>query len=108
MWPKRNCLRPGELGVMDWFWHVFWICAVVIPVTVIWIAVVIELFRRHDIGGWARVAWLLFILVFPVIGCVIYLAISWRRAGKQGGVVAPATATAPSGAGQPAAGEVNS
>lgn len=91
---------------MDWFWHVLWICAVVIPVTVIWIAVLIELFRRRDISAGARVAWLLFILVFPLIGAVIYLAITWYRAGRHDGQGAPATATPPGRSGQPATGEV--
>lgn len=92
---------------MDWFWHVLWICAVVIPVTVMWVAVIVELFRRHDLSGMARVAWLLFILVLPVIGSVIYLVISWRRAGAESGEPAAAAASAPSRPGQHAAGEVN-
>jgi hypothetical protein len=90
---------------MDWFWHVLWICAVVIPVAVMWVAVVIELFRRGDISGRVRVAWLVFVLVLPLIGSVVYLATTWRRAGT--GEVGPAaTVGVPSRAEQPATKEV--
>jgi hypothetical protein len=40
---------------MDWFWHVLWVCLVVIPIALLWIAVVVELFRRHDLSGWMKV-----------------------------------------------------
>jgi uncharacterized membrane protein YcjF (UPF0283 family) len=41
----------------------------------IWIAitVLIDVFRRHDIGGWAKAAWTVFIIVLPFIGVLIYL-----------------------------------
>jgi hypothetical protein len=67
---------------MEWFWHVLVVCVIVIPVTVMWIAVAVEIARRDDLSGFARVAWLAFILVLPFFGPVIYLVGSWMRASR--------------------------
>ena len=44
---------------------------------VIWIWIVItvlaDLFRRHDIGGWAKAGWVVFVIVLPFLGVLIYL-----------------------------------
>ena len=41
----------------------------------IWIAVVvlIDVFRRRDISGWAKAAWVIFVVVLPWIGVLVYL-----------------------------------
>ena len=52
---------------MDWsFWDVLWTTFVIFVwamFLVILINVVIDLFRSHDIGGWAKALWLLVIIV---------------------------------------------
>jgi hypothetical protein len=58
---------------MDWFWHALWICFVVIPVTVLWITCVVSIFVRHDLSIWARLGWLLVVLVIPLFGALLYL-----------------------------------
>jgi phospholipase D-like protein/putative oligomerization/nucleic acid binding protein len=41
----------------------------------IWIAitVLIDLFRRHDLSGWAKAAWVVFVIIAPFLGVLIYL-----------------------------------
>ena len=41
----------------------------------IWIAigVVVDIFRSRDLSGWAKAAWLLLIVILPLIGVLIYL-----------------------------------
>jgi Short C-terminal domain/Phospholipase_D-nuclease N-terminal len=41
----------------------------------IWILIVIltDVFRRRDIGGWAKAAWTLFVIVVPFLAVLIYL-----------------------------------
>jgi hypothetical protein len=41
----------------------------------IWMMVVIltDVFRRKDIGGWAKAAWTVFLIVLPFIGVLTYL-----------------------------------
>jgi hypothetical protein len=50
---------------------------------VIWfwvlITIFIDLFRSHDLSGWAKALWFLFILILPLIGVLVYLI---ARGGK--------------------------
>jgi len=41
----------------------------------IWIAitVLIDIFRRDDLSGWAKAAWTVFVVVIPWIGVLVYL-----------------------------------
>jgi Short C-terminal domain/Phospholipase_D-nuclease N-terminal len=41
----------------------------------IWIAitVLIDVFRRHDISGWGKAAWVIFVVIIPWIGVLVYL-----------------------------------
>jgi hypothetical protein len=44
----------------------------------IWIAitVLIDVFRRHDISGWQKALWVVFIVILPWIGVLIYLIVN--------------------------------
>jgi uncharacterized membrane protein YcjF (UPF0283 family) len=44
-------------------------------VTYIWIVitVLVDLFRRDDIGGWGKAGWVVFVIVLPFLGVLIYL-----------------------------------
>ena len=44
----------------------------------IWIAitVLIDVFRRHDISGWAKAAWVVFVVILPWIGVLTYLIVN--------------------------------
>ena len=37
------------------------------------ITVFSDLFRRHDISGWAKVIWVIVLIIFPYLGIFIYL-----------------------------------
>ena len=41
----------------------------------IWIAITIfgDIFRRHDLSGWGKAAWVVLIIVVPFLGVLIYL-----------------------------------
>lgn len=41
--------------------------------------VVGDVFASRDLGGWAKASWLLFVLIFPYIGVLVYLI---ARGGK--------------------------
>jgi hypothetical protein len=44
---------------------------------VVWIwmmiAILSDVFRRRDIGGWAKAAWTVFLIVLPFLGALAYL-----------------------------------
>jgi hypothetical protein len=41
----------------------------------IWLLIVVfsDLFRSHDLGGWAKAAWVIFIIIIPYLGVLVYL-----------------------------------
>lgn len=41
----------------------------------IWVAitVLIDIFRRHDIGGFSKAVWVVFVIVLPFLGVLVYL-----------------------------------
>jgi membrane protein implicated in regulation of membrane protease activity len=50
---------------------------------VIWfwilITIIIDIFRSHDLSGWAKALWFVFILFLPLVGVLVYLI---ARGGK--------------------------
>jgi hypothetical protein len=54
---------------------------------VIWfwllITVFADVFRRHDISGWAKALWVLFVIVVPYIGVLIYLITQSREMAER-------------------------
>jgi hypothetical protein len=41
----------------------------------IWILITIlsDIFRRHDISGWGKAAWTIFLIVLPFVGVLVYM-----------------------------------
>jgi hypothetical protein len=60
------------------FWDVIWssfiVFFVVIPLIMLWVFALADLFIRHDIR-WGKVLWLLFIVFVPIFGAIIYLLV---------------------------------
>jgi ABC-type multidrug transport system fused ATPase/permease subunit len=60
--------------VLGAFWTIFMIFLWVIWIWIlIWIF--IDIFRSHDLSGWAKALWFLFLLIFPLIGVLVYLIV---------------------------------
>lgn len=68
------------------FLSVLWTMAVFFA-WVIWfwllIGVFSDLFRRHDIGGGAKVLWMIFVIVVPYLGVFVYLIANHDGIGKR-------------------------
>jgi hypothetical protein len=63
------------LGV---FWTMLWIFLFFIWIWIL-IAVFADIFRSHDMGGFAKALWVIFIIILPFLGVLIYLI---ARGGK--------------------------
>jgi hypothetical protein len=48
------------------------IVAAVVLFLVMWVRAVIDVFRRHDLSGGGKAAWIIGMLVFPFIGLLVY------------------------------------
>ena len=58
------------------FFDLIWSMAIFF-LWVVWIWILIEviadIFRRHDVSGWAKTAWLIFVILLPFLGVFVYL-----------------------------------
>ncbi|MGW8375261.1 SHOCT domain-containing protein [Streptomyces sp. ODS28] len=54
---------------------------------VMWLAlvfrIVADIFRSHDLGGWAKAGWLLCVLLLPFLGVFVYLAVRGRKMSER-------------------------
>ena len=58
-----------------------------------------DLFRRHDISGWGKAAWTIFVIIVPFLGVLIYLIVNGQGMAERttkaveatGAIVGPAT-----------------
>jgi hypothetical protein len=58
------------------FLEVFWTMLIFFAFVIwIWIliTVLIDIFRRHDTSGFAKVLWIIFIIILPYLGVFVYL-----------------------------------
>jgi membrane protein implicated in regulation of membrane protease activity len=60
------------------FWTIFEIFLWVLWIWIL-IYVFIDIFRSHDLSGWGKALWFLFVLFIPLIGVLVYLI---ARGGK--------------------------
>jgi type VI protein secretion system component VasK len=65
-------LFAAETTFLDVFWYML-VFFLWIMFFWVFISVVADIFRRDDIHGWKKAAWILLIIVLPLIGILIYL-----------------------------------
>ena len=54
------------------FWTVLWFALLFIWIWLL-IRVFADIFRSHDLGGFAKALWVIFVIVVPFLGVFIYL-----------------------------------
>jgi len=60
--------------VLDLFWTIIEFFLWVIWIWIL-IMIFIDIFRSHDLSGWAKALWFLFVLLIPLIGVLVYLIV---------------------------------
>ena len=51
----------------------------------IWLLIMVfsDIFRDHSISGWAKAAWVIFVIIFPYLGVFVYLIARGGSMGKR-------------------------
>ncbi|MGH9090316.1 MAG: SHOCT domain-containing protein [Acidimicrobiales bacterium] len=64
--------------LLNIFWTMFLVFAFVLWIWLL-IYIFMDVFRSHDMGGFAKALWVVFIILLPLIGVLVYLI---ARGGK--------------------------
>ncbi len=67
-----------QYPILDFFLTMLYFFLFVIWIWLL-IAVFMDIFRSHDMGGWSKALWAIFIIVLPFLGVFVYLI---ARGGK--------------------------
>jgi hypothetical protein len=67
----------AEVGLGDLLWTALWVFMLVLVIWV-FIAIISDLFRDHETSGWAKAAWVLALIVLPLLASLAYLIVRGR------------------------------
>ena len=72
----------ADYPFMDVLWSM-----IIFFVWVAWIwtliMIISDLFRRHDTSGWAKAAWVAFLIIVPFLGVLVYLIANGHGMGQR-------------------------
>jgi Short C-terminal domain/Phospholipase_D-nuclease N-terminal len=67
-------LADSSYPVLSIFWSILEFFLWIIWIWIL-IMIFIDIFRSHDLSGWAKALWFLFVLFIPLIGVLVYLIV---------------------------------
>jgi hypothetical protein len=56
------------------FWGDFFLLLIFLPLAMLWVFALVDIFRRHDMGGGSKALWVAIVIVIPFIGALVYIA----------------------------------
>jgi energy-coupling factor transporter transmembrane protein EcfT len=71
-----------DYPLMGVFWSIFWFFLWIMWIMVLF-RIIGDVFRSHDLGGFGKAAWLIFVIVLPFFGVFIYLIARGRKMGER-------------------------
>ncbi|WP_406002689.1 SHOCT domain-containing protein [Streptomyces sp. NBC_00829] len=71
-----------DYPVLGAFWTVMWIFLWIMWLMLLF-RIIADVIRDHDMNGWAKACWLLFVIVIPFLGVLIYVIVHGRDMGTR-------------------------
>jgi hypothetical protein len=65
-------LVASSYPLLDVFWTMLWFFLFFIWIWLL-ITVFVDLFRSHDLSGWGKAGWAIFVIILPLLGVLFYL-----------------------------------
>jgi hypothetical protein len=72
----------ADYPFLDVVWTMFIFFAWVIWIWLL-ITVLVDVFRRHDLSGWGKAGWTVFMIFLPLLGVLIYLISQGKGMGER-------------------------
>ncbi|MFE0459947.1 SHOCT domain-containing protein [Kitasatospora sp. NPDC058965] len=66
--------------LLNAFWMMLWFFLWIMWLFLLF-KIVMDIFRSHDMGGWGKAGWLIFVILLPFLGVLVYLI---ARGGAMG------------------------
>lgn len=61
-----------DYPLLELFWTMLWFFLFIAWIWLL-ITLIADIFRSRDLGGWSKALWVLFIIVLPILGSLVYL-----------------------------------
>lgn len=61
-----------DYPILGLFWTFLWIFLWVAWLFILF-QVIFDIFRSHDMGGWGKALWMIFVVIFPFLGVFVYV-----------------------------------
>jgi hypothetical protein len=61
-----------DYPILGLFWTVLWVFLWVAWIMLLF-RVIFDIFRSHDMGGWGKALWAIFVVALPFLGVFVYL-----------------------------------
>ena len=70
------------LPLLDIFWTMLWFFLFFAWIWVL-VSVLADIFRSDDMSGWGKAAWVIFVIIIPWLGVLIYLIARGHSMGER-------------------------
>ncbi|CAL9345470.1 hypothetical protein SUDANB120_00352 [Streptomyces sp. enrichment culture] len=71
-----------DYPVLGVFWTTMWIFLWIMWFFLLF-RVISDIFRDHDLNGWGKAAWLVFVLILPFLGVLVYVIARGKKMGRR-------------------------
>jgi hypothetical protein len=71
-----------DFPLLNLFWSMLGFFAMVIWFFAV-AAVIIDIFRSHDLSGWAKALWFVLVLFMPIFGLLVYLVVRGSKMSQR-------------------------
>ena len=61
-----------DYPLLNLFWTMLWLFIWILWIFLL-VRIILDIFRSHDLGGWSKALWVIFIIILPFIGVLVYL-----------------------------------
>lgn len=71
-----------DYPLLNLFWTMLWLFLWIMWFFLLF-KVVTDVFRDHELGGWAKAGWLVLVLLLPYIGVLVYLVVRGKSMSQR-------------------------
>jgi hypothetical protein len=75
-------LLAYDYPILGVFWTMLWFFLWIAWIVILF-RVFADIFRSHDMGGWAKALWSIFVIVVPFLGVFVYLIVRGDRMAQR-------------------------